>query len=149
MAVRRQNLQNLATPGFLVDYHSMIIGTGRQIDWAKTPVSYVDPVTGKKRIPAGKIVVTLPSGLAVPHDSTDADAATSTDVALLTTSADEEYWKVDSSMTGYGTIKGGVIYENMLPDSTGNPKVIPTALRNRLLASGQFVFEQRVHTVGV
>lgn len=38
--------------------------------------------------------------------------------------------------SAYGVIRGGVIYENLLPGSEGSPKVIPSAEKSELAAAG-------------
>lgn len=55
-------------------------------------------------------------------------------VGLLETNANEES-KTDSK-SGYGLIVGGVFYENLLPDATGSPSVLPAAYKSELQAAG-------------
>lgn len=79
--------------------------------------------------------------------TTSAGAATGTIVGaidawgILETIA-EESSKTDS-MSGYGVLRGGYFYENILPDATGSPKVLPAAYKTELEASGlAYAFEQ-------
>lgn len=55
---------------------------------------------------------------------------------LLATNASEDgnYGARDS----YGVFRGGTVRENLLPGSTGTPKVIPTAEKTELAAAGCF-----------
>lgn len=95
---------------------------------------------GDKFIPAGTVVAQLTGGKVVPRSSRPgAETAT----GILETPA-EENSAVDS-LSGYGVIVGGVLYENNLPDATGSPAVLPTAYKNELQAAGVgmgFGFEQ-------
>ncbi|NJK44802.1 MAG: hypothetical protein HC933_11420 [Pleurocapsa sp. SU_196_0] len=93
----------LAAAGFLVDSRTATAGTGGQIDWANVPASYLDSSSGKKFLPAGKVVVELASGKLVPHDSPAAAAATK--AVLLTTSALEG--EKEAALSGYGTVVAG------------------------------------------
>ena len=50
-----------------------------------------------------------------------------------------------ASLSGYGVLIGGVLYDNLLPDATGTPKVLPAAYKTELNAGVTgFVFEQYV-----
>lgn len=95
---------------------------------------------GRKRVPAGTVMVELASGKLVPRS---ARPGAETAVGILETDADQDS-KTDS-LSGYGLILGGVLYENMLPDATGAPKVLPAAYKTELQTAGVgtgFAFRQ-------
>ena len=145
--LNRTNISNPIKPFFLVDYHSYDQGVGGQISWADVPASYVD-ASGNKALPAGKIVASLISGAnagkLVPSDSPA--ITTETEYAILISSANEK--DRNDAAGGYGTCVAGVIYENLLPDSSGNPKVLAPALKTKLAASGKYVFQVRAESRG-
>lgn len=48
-----------------------------------------------------------------------------------------------NALTGFGVVVGGVLYENLLPDATGTPKVLPAQYKTELTAAGcTFKFAQ-------
>lgn len=60
----------------------------------------------------------------------------------ITVSNATENSKSDSA-SGYGTIVGGNLYENLLPEATGTPKVLSDQVKTELNANGTgFAFEQ-------
>lgn len=98
-------------PPFILGQSSVRRGSGRQIDWSAVPDSYKN-ADGKKEIPAGQIMAELASGKVIPRvNVSGAETAT----CILETYAVEGS-RVDAK-SGYGDILGGVIYENLLPDS--------------------------------
>lgn len=147
----RTDYGNTVKPGFIVDYHSMDQGIGGQISWDDVPDSYKD-AAGFKVLPAGKVMGVVPSGIKagklVPHDSALIGGANppATEFALLASGAYENS-KV-AALSGYGTIVGGVIYENLLPDSSGAPRVLPAPLKTGLNNSGKFTWQRRTETRG-
>jgi hypothetical protein len=95
--------------------------------------------TGAKFLPAGTVIGTLldGTGKASPRIVTTNPA-----VGILETNATDDPKSADSS-TGYGVIVGGVIFENLLPEATGTPKVLATAVKTELVAAGTgFAFQQ-------
>jgi hypothetical protein len=146
--LNRTNISNPIKPFFLVDYHSYDQGVGCQISWADVPDSYKD-ASGNKFLPAGKIVVHLTTGAnagkAVPSDSV-AVVGGDTDYTILISSANEKDY--NDAASGYGTCVSGVLYENLLPDSSGNPKVLAPALKTKLVASGKYIFQTRAESRG-
>jgi hypothetical protein len=40
------------------------------------------------------------------------------------------------SLSGYGLLVGGVVYDTLLPDATGTPRVVPAAYKVELTAAG-------------
>jgi hypothetical protein len=49
------------------------------------------------------------------------------------------------ALTGYGSLVGGGFYENLLPDATGTPKVLPAQYKSELVTAGcTFKFRQYV-----
>lgn len=50
--------------------------------------------------------------------------------------------------TGYGMALSGIVFENLLPDATGSPKVLPQAVKDELNANGlNFRFETYVDSL--
>lgn len=103
-----------AAPGrFIADPHSITREPGgRQIDWSEVSEDYADATTSYKVLPAGKIMVELPSGKLVTRaERPGAEEA----IGILETSASEG--DKGAALTGYGLIIGGVIHDNLLPDA--------------------------------
>lgn len=89
--------------------------------------------TGRGRfIPAGTVLAELASGKVIPRAVvTGAETA----IGLLETNADE--LQTTDAMTGYGVLRAGMIYENLLPEADGaTPSVIPTGWKTELRARG-------------
>jgi hypothetical protein len=193
----------------VVDSRSVVLGSGRQIDWSLVPESYrttAQTITvgvggaaqGATTVPVVALPVALPKGLILQFGTDEfvklsaaaAEGATSISVealinaleaadtavyggtgkkvlpqhcavgdelgngklaprvattnpaiGLLATNAIED--DPSAGMSGYGVVKGGVFYENMLPDATGTPKELPAAIKTELQASGTgYAFEQ-------
>lgn len=55
-------------------------------------------------------------------------------IGLIETGANED--SDTDALTGYGLLIGGVFYENMLPDASGSPKVLPSAYKAELQTVG-------------
>lgn len=88
-----------------------------------------------------KTVATVPTANTFTFTATGADAtATGTITAawrvcgILETNATEN--SPTDSLSGYGVIVGGVVYDNLLPDSTGTPKVLPAEYKTELAEVG-------------
>lgn len=99
--------------------------------------------TGKKRIPAGTVVsefVTV-SGAKSTRLIAPTAAAGGTAIGVIATDANEDAGS--ESLSGYGVITGAKVHEPLLPEATGTPRALPTALRNALIAldGGGFSFE--------
>lgn len=60
--------------------------------------------------------------------------ATYRTIGLLATDADEDM--ASDAITGYGIFVGGHVYENLLPEATGSPKVIPAQHKAELRVAG-------------
>lgn len=131
------NIGMINQAAFVADPNSVSRSYGRQIDWAH--VSAVDSLTGKKHIPAGTVCGELISG-----NGTISPRVVTTNPAtcILTTAAYQD--DPTAAATGYGTLKGGVLYENLLPDATGGPpKTLPAAFKTELAAAGcYFTWEE-------
>jgi hypothetical protein len=110
----RQSFQ-VSQPGFIVDYQSIVLNSGRQIDWANVAAGFVDATTGKKVLPAGTVVGELLGGGKVSPRVVTTNPAT----GILAAQALEG--DLDAALSGYGVIVGGRLYENLLPDATGGP----------------------------
>lgn len=135
-------MQFTTTPGgrnpvFVVDEGSIIRSNGKQIDWANVNVSYED-ANGVKRIPAGTVMgELLGSGKISPRVVTTNPAT-----CILLTDANEE--SDTDSLTGYGIARGGSFYEALLPDASGSPRVLASAVKTEL--GSRFVFEKFIDT---
>src|SRR5690349_2793476 len=124
---------------FVADRDSLIRDTGHTIDWANVPTDGSYGVTGKRRIPAGTAVGELLSG---NGSLSPRVVTTNPAVGFLETDADEDN-QVDAR-SGYGLLRGGHLYENLLPQATGSPRVLPSAVKTELNGAGvaSFVFSQ-------
>lgn len=121
---------NVSRPGFVADQNSMERNDGRQIDWANVGAGYLNATTGKKVLPAGTVVGSLlGAGLISPRVVTTNPA-----VGVLVSNAIEG--DQAAAKSGYGVYVGGVVYETLMPDSTGSPKTVPAAMKTELAAAG-------------
>lgn len=91
-----------------------------------------------KHLPAGKCMAAMADGrLCTRAERPGSETATE----LLKTPATE--FSESDSLSGYGTYESGRFYENLLPDSTGDPRVLPSAYKTELRAAGgAWRFEQ-------
>lgn len=114
-------------PGFVVDPHTLVRNSGRQVDFAAWAATHTNAQTGKVEIPAGTIVDEDVDGKLIPS----ADDAAS---GILATDAIEG--DRSAAKTGYGVLVGGVLYSNLLPAA-------PTAgqIANLNAAGTGFTFE--------
>jgi hypothetical protein len=123
---------NIGGAGFIADHSSIVRDSGRQVDWANVPASGAtyDATTGKKKLPAGTVCGdTLGTGKISPRVVTTNPA-----VGIIETDAIEGDTTVPAS--GYGFIRGGAVYEALLPEATGSPRVLATAVKTELNAAG-------------
>lgn len=94
--------------------------------------------SGVKRLPAGTVVGDGRTGAGGKISPRAATVNTATGI-LETEAVEGERL---AALTGYGVIVGGVLFENLLPDATGNPKTLATAVKTELNAAGTgFSFE--------
>jgi len=128
-------LRSFALAAFVADRASMdTYGTGIQLDFSKfTDAKY--GAAGKRIIPAGTVVSPTkeagkPALLCGPGTGTAGDLH-----LILKTDAEED--STVDALTGYGAYSGGVVYETLLPDATGTPRVLPAGIRGQL---GRFTF---------
>jgi hypothetical protein len=118
----------LGAPDFVVDNRSIVRSNGgRQVDWDNVDDAYKED-DGLKKLPAGTIIgEELGNGLVSPRVDTTNPAT-----GILESDAKEGDRGPDA-LTGYGIIRGGGIYENLLPDATGGPpKTIASAIKTEL-----------------
>jgi hypothetical protein len=102
--------------------------------------------TGVRSVPAGTVVAELASGKVVPRAIRP---GSETATGILETNAVEG--DRSAALSGYGVIVGGILYENLLPDATGTPAVLPTAYKTELQTAGVgmgFGFEQYADSRG-
>jgi hypothetical protein len=93
---------------------------------------------GGYSVPAGTEVDLLASGKVVP--SSLGSAGVTCYGILLTRAVQDD---PSEAITGYGIITQGQIYENMLPEATGTPKVLNATHKTELLnRGGAWIFLQ-------
>src|ERR1051325_1119045 len=129
-----------ASIGAIVDGSSIDRNNGRQISLADVNVSRKNATTGKKEIPAFTVMAELSSGKVIPR--ADVSGAETAGMIMETNAIEDD---PTASLSGYGMIIGGSLYETLLPDSTGSPKVLPTDYKDELRESDVstgFPFEQ-------
>ncbi|AWN22205.1 hypothetical protein DKM44_02280 [Deinococcus irradiatisoli] len=123
-------LRSFALPAFVADRASMeTFGTGVQLDFTKfTDAKY--GTAGTRRIPAGTIIEPVTT-VGAPAYLCGPASGTAGNLALILKQDAEEDSKADA-VTGYGAYSGGVVYQTLLPDATGNPRVLSSALKTQL-----------------
>jgi hypothetical protein len=133
---------NPSRAAFIADPHSIDRhGTGVQIDWTNVSSAYED-ADGHKVLPAGTVVGSLlGSGKVSPRvDSTNPA------VGILETGAREG----NTASPGggmVGMLVAGNLYENLLPEAAGTPKVLSSDVKSELAAAGcRFYFQQYADT---
>jgi hypothetical protein len=93
---------------------------------------------GGRHVPGGTVMDLTAAGLIVPSALATGGL---TAYCILETNADED--SRSDSATGYGCIRGGALFENLLPEATGDPAVIDSTWKTELRArGGAFLFEQ-------
>ena len=115
-------------PGFVADPHSVVRSGGSVVDWDNVPASFEDVTTGLKVLPAGTAVAETADGL-IPRSGTDAATG------LLASDATQSL--ASDARTGYGVLKGGAVYAELLPDA-GDAAF--STIQTELKAAGPFVF---------
>ncbi|MBZ9752733.1 hypothetical protein K7W42_17975 [Deinococcus sp. HMF7604] len=117
----RGEKRTIGMPQWIADYSSLNFhGAGAPMNWAAwTDAKY--GTAGRRLIPSGT-AVSLVSGKIVPADG-------SLDTLLLFSDARED--APTDSPSGYGLVTAGNVYEAQLPDSTGAPAVLATAVRTK------------------
>lgn len=108
----------LGLPHWVADYHSLDLhGAGAPMDWAAwTDAKY--GVAGRREIPTGTAISLSDAGKIIPADGTRP-------TLLLMSNAKEAL--PSDSISGYGVVVRGNIYENQLPDAVGGK--LPDAIR--------------------
>ena len=93
---------------------------------------------GGRQVLAGTIMAELADGRMVPRVMRP---GAETAKYILATLANED--SETDAVTGYGVIKSAAVYENLLPESSGSPKVANSTYKTELLAQGGYwMFEQ-------
>lgn len=138
-------IRTFALAAFVADRASMdTLGTGVQLDFA----AFTDPkftVNGKKVIPAGTAISPIGGNGAdgKPNPALLCGPATAGAQAyLLKTPAEED--STADALSGYGAYCGGVVYETLLPDASGNPRKLSDAVKTALGSNFRFMtYEDR------
>lgn len=106
---------------------------------ADNAVAYIGSgLPGGKHVPGGTVMDLLANGMIVPSALATAGV---TAYCILETNADE--FSNSDAATGYGCIRGGALFENLLPEATGDPAEIDDTWKTELRArGGAFLFEQ-------
>jgi len=110
--------------GLAIGDRIVIEGTGvAYIDGVRVVTEVVDNMTYRVAV-SGQNTVMNSNGMTWRHVA----------VGMLETDASRD----DPAATqgGYSVLVGGVVYENLLPDASGNPKRIPQALKDELRLAG-------------
>lgn len=110
----------VSRPPFVADWDSVTRDTGHTMDWDEVGDSYLDS-TGKKFVPAGTPMGETANGIAPARAAgPDDDPPAIVAKFLLATGANEG--SEIQNRSGYGVIRGGVIYENLLPAAVTSHK---------------------------
>lgn len=111
-------------PDFLVEHHNAARSPGRKVDWSAFDATYENKY-GNKELKAGTVVsLDDATGKIIPRNTGNSDLAE----GLLASSANEN--SDHDSLSGYGLIIGGHVYENMLHLDGGSLSTIKTELEN-------------------
>lgn len=101
-------------------------------------VAYLGSGISGYQIKPGTVMCELSDGRIVPRA---VRPGSETAKFLLATFANEE--SPTDAATGYGVIKSASVYENLLPEATGTPKVITSGWKTEMLAHGGYwMFDQ-------
>lgn len=101
----------VSTPSFIADPASITRSPGRQVDWDGVDDAFLNADTGKIELPAGLRVYEQASGKL--RDVTG--NAGGTLYGLLETNAIED--DDSAALTGYGVVRGGIVYLQLLPET--------------------------------
>lgn len=97
---------------FVADRDSLDRDTGHTVDWDEVASDGAFGTTGKRVIPAGTIIGETGAGIA-PRRASGEGITAITASGILETDAHED--NRTDARSGYGVIRGGVIYQNLLP----------------------------------
>ncbi|MBZ9712186.1 hypothetical protein [Deinococcus multiflagellatus] len=130
-------IKKFGLAAFVADRASMAtFGTGVQIDFAAfTDAKY--GTAGKRVIPAGTIIE--PTGNSTTGEYLCGPGAGTAGKPQLILKTDAEEDGRGMAASGYGAYVGGVVYENVLPDASGSPRVLANATVRAALAT-RFTF---------
>lgn len=107
---------------WIADINSINLhGRGAPIDWtAFTDAKY--GTAGKRVVPSGSAVKLSVAGKIVP-----ADGANGSETLFMFSDAREDV--TSDSVSGYGLVTGGNLYEAFLPDASGSPRVLAAGIK--------------------
>src|SRR5689334_22145888 len=117
----RSNFNN-SLASFIADPASIEQIPGRVVNWDAVDDAFIVASTGKKKLPAGTIVGELADGRICEDggsDTTVSPTDSASTLGILLTDANED--ALEEALTGYGILVGGVLFDNLLPDSSGDP----------------------------
>ena len=127
---------NLTRVRPVVDESSLERMPGAQINWAAITAD----ADGAKRVKAGTVVSRRSDGLVEPRSfsKTLTSVVVNTNVATVTLVGHgfvvgEQIYVSGANLA---SLVGGVLFENLLPDATGTPKVLPTQYKTELKNAG-------------
>jgi hypothetical protein len=116
--------RNITKPGFLVEQGNAARDPGRQVDWDAFGASYENEF-GNVELKQGMVVsLDDTSGKIIPRNTGDSDLAE----GILASSANED--SDEDSLSGYGLIRGGVVYEDLIDLDGGTLSTIKTELND-------------------
>lgn len=87
--------------------------------------------SGDRQVPSGTVMCKLSSGKVVPRA---VRPGSETAYSLQETDAAEN--DRSAALTGYGQIIGGAVYENLLPEASGDPATIDSTYKTELQTAG-------------
>lgn len=143
----RTTVLGLTGPGFIADHGSEIRSAGgRQIAWALVVAAF--GAAGSKHIPAGTVMSEITAdtndvrnvGKVIPRSQAVPAGSTTSGGARFIAETEMDEANRNHALSGYGMLVGGHLYENLLPDSAGNPKVLPAAFKAELDVTGRALF---------
>lgn len=133
--VKGSKLVEVSTDAAATDTALVVEQLPHALDSGDTAIAESDDETesgdGGKFIPAGTVVAELASGKIVPRASRPGAETAS---GIIETGANE--FSTSDSLSGYGVMKGGHLYENLLPDADKTTGLLPTAYKNELNTGG-------------
>ncbi len=119
VAIRGEK-RTISSPHWVADYTSLdLYGGGAPMDWSAWDTAKYG-AAGQRAVPSGTAVSLSDAGKIIPADG-------SRDTLLLMSDAKE--WLPSDSISGYGLVTAGNIYEDQLPNAVNGK--LPDAVRGK------------------